>query len=190
MVEYHPRKMTGFKEIVMLKHIGLNCCLLSLLSFPLASQAESSKDSSTDIKHTDSIEGTLILKTPEPKTALEHDNRGIELGSKGLWVKAIKEHHLALLEEPTNKIFRTNLSSAHLQYGEVLLKKGKRLEADAQFHAALYIDPDNEAATGKLKDIGEPKARLIMPHTQILVPGELDEFLRGKADTLHGYDAF
>ncbi len=170
----------------MLKHIGLNCCLLSLFCFPLASQGESIKDPPNDIQSANNIRGKLLFKTPDPKTALEHNNRGIEYGKIGLWVNAIKEHSLALLEDPTNKIFRTNLSSAHLQYGDVLLKKGELLEAKAQFHAALYVDPDNKTAAAKLNG----RVLVFPDRPKVQVPGELDQFLKDKTNTLHGYDAF
>jgi tetratricopeptide (TPR) repeat protein len=171
----------------MLKNLGINFCLLSLLVLPLASQAEEIKDHSANIKTADD---SCCLKTPEPKTALEHNNRGVELGMKGLWEKSIKEHNIALLEDPTDKFFRTNLSSAHMQYGNILLKKGNILEAMVQFHAALYVDPNNKEAEEKLKNLDNPKLSPVKPSVKIPVPGELDEFLKGKANTLHGYDTF
>ncbi len=161
--------------------------MLYLISIPLQSQAESIKDNSADTTDAKNIKS---LKTPDPKTALQHNNRGVECSSKGLWKNAIREHRLALLEDPTNKIFRTNLSFAHLQYGEVLQKKEEILEAMAQLHAALYVDPDNKTAKEKLKDIGNPNSTPVKLCTKIPVPGELDNFLKGKTNTLHGYEAF
>jgi len=174
----------------MLKRLGINYCLLSLLCLPVASQAEDIKNHTTIEKNTGDARDTKNLKTPEPKTALEHNNRGVEFGSKGLWEKAIVEHHLALLEDPTNKFFRINLSSAHLQYGDLLLKQDKVLNAMAQFHEALYVDPNNKTAAIKLKDLDNLKGSAIKPNIKMPIAGELDEFLKGKTNTLHGYDAF
>ena len=56
----------------------------------------------------------VILSTPSPRTPLEHNNRGVELGSKGLWPDAIREHEEALNGDPENQKFRVNLSSAEL----------------------------------------------------------------------------
>jgi tetratricopeptide (TPR) repeat protein len=87
--------------------------------------------------------GGVMMQTPNPQTALEHNNRGVELGSKGLWPDAIKEHEIALAMAPGNKDFRTNLSSAQLHYGNVLFRSGKYYEAIKQFRGALFVDPDN-----------------------------------------------
>jgi len=85
----------------------------------------------------------VMMQTPNPQTALEHNNRGVELGSKGLWPDAIKEHETALAMAPGNKDFRTNLSSAQLHYGNVLFRSGKYYEAIKEFRGALFVDPDN-----------------------------------------------
>lgn len=94
----------------------------------------------------------VYLQTPNPQTALEHNNRGVELGSKGLWPDAIKEHEKALAMEPGNKDFRTNLSSAQLHYGIVLFHSGKYYEAMKQFRGALFVDPDNLPADESLDE--------------------------------------
>ncbi len=87
--------------------------------------------------------GGVVLSTPNPQTALEHNNRGVELGSKGLWADAIREHELALHEEPNNATFRTNLSAAQLRYGDVLSGKHDYYNAIKQYRGALYVDPNN-----------------------------------------------
>lgn len=46
--------------------------------------------------------GGVMLQTPEPNTPIEHNNRAVELGSKGLWPQAIKEHELALASDRSN----------------------------------------------------------------------------------------
>jgi tetratricopeptide (TPR) repeat protein len=87
--------------------------------------------------------GGVMLQTPNPVTAIDHNNRAVELGGKGIWADAIREHEVALSIEPGNKDFRTNLSSAQLRYGNVLFKSGKTYEAMKQFRGALFVDPDN-----------------------------------------------
>lgn len=94
--------------------------------------------------------GGVILKTPNPRNPLEHNNRGVELGSKGLWADAIREHEEALNGDPYNKDFRRNLSSAHLQYGSRLMAKKKWYEAMHHFREALYADPNNLPAQNNL----------------------------------------
>jgi tetratricopeptide (TPR) repeat protein len=76
-------------------------------------------------------------------TPIDHNNRAVELGGKGLWADAIREHEIALSMQPGNRDFRTNLSSAQLRYGNVLFKQGKTYEAMKQFRGALFVDPDN-----------------------------------------------
>lgn len=85
----------------------------------------------------------VMLTTPNPQTPLEHNNRGVELGSKGLWADAIREHELALHEDPNNATFRTNLSAAQLRYGDVLSGKHDYYNAIKQYRGALYVDPNN-----------------------------------------------
>lgn len=87
--------------------------------------------------------GGVMLQTPNPQTAIEHNNRAVELGGKSLWADAIREHEIALSMEPGNRDFRTNLSSAQLRYGNILFKSGKTYEAMKQFRGALFVDPDN-----------------------------------------------
>src|SRR5579883_1747551 len=64
--------------------------------------------------------GGVILQTPPPGNPLEHNNRAVELGSKGLWADAIREHEIALNGDPENPTFRMNLSSAQLHYADML----------------------------------------------------------------------
>jgi tetratricopeptide (TPR) repeat protein len=100
------------------------------------------------------------LRTPEPHTALEHNNRGIELGmTKGLWDEAIKEHEAALKAEPGNEAFRTNLSAAHLRYGNSLLRKLDYQQAEDQFRMAIGIDPRNLSAKEGLDKCLKEKCR-------------------------------
>lgn len=87
--------------------------------------------------------GGVVLSTPNPNSPIEHNNRGVELGSKGLWPDAIHEHEIALAQQPGNREFRTNLSSAQLRYGNILFKQGKAYDAIKQFRGALFVDPDN-----------------------------------------------
>jgi tetratricopeptide (TPR) repeat protein len=106
----------------------------------------------------------VMLQTPNPSSPIEHNNRGVELGSKGLWKDAIVEHEKALAMQPGNKDFRTNLSSAQLHYGVLLFRQQKYYEAMKEFRGALFVDPDNLPAEESLdecykkmgKDPGNP----------------------------------
>ncbi len=88
----------------------------------------------------------LNLTASEQKSALEHNNLGVQLGSKGDWEPAFKEHEAALLENPTNITFRRNLSSAHLQYGKTLRNKNDYKGAMVEFRKAIFIDPEDKSA--------------------------------------------
>jgi tetratricopeptide (TPR) repeat protein len=90
--------------------------------------------------------GGVYLQTPEPQTPDEHNNRGVELGNKGLWQDAIREHETALKADPTNATYRTNLSAAQLRYGDYLANQKKYYEASKQYRGALYVDPNNGPA--------------------------------------------
>jgi tetratricopeptide (TPR) repeat protein len=117
--------------------------LSSLLCFALLpTAAEAAKGKHSGGAHRPAGAG-VMLQTPEPQSALDHNNRGVELGSKGIWPDAIKEHEIALAMQPGNKDFRTNLSSAQLHYGNTLFKRQAYYEAIKQFRGALFVDPDN-----------------------------------------------
>jgi len=88
----------------------------------------------------------VTLTTPEPKTPIEHNNRGCELGMKGMWEAAIREHELALNADPENRQFRVNLSSAQMLYARQLASKGKIYEAMNHYRESLYVDPSNAEA--------------------------------------------
>lgn len=90
--------------------------------------------------------GGVVLSTPNPTDPLSHNNRGVELGSKGLWEDAIREHEMALVDAPLSQTFRQNLSGAHLRYGDILSGKKKYYEAIKQYVSALYVDPNNVPA--------------------------------------------
>lgn len=94
--------------------------------------------------------GGVVLSTPNPQTPLEHNNRAVELGSKGMWPDAIREHEEALNMDPENQTFRMNLSSARLHYGDVLANRKKYYEAIKQYREALYVDPNNDPADRNL----------------------------------------
>lgn len=93
-----------------------------------------------------------MLQTAEPHTAIEHNNRGVELGSKGLWPDAIREHEAAMQMDPFNKEFMTNLSGAHLRYGDTLAAKRSYYEAIKEYRHALFVDNGNNVADAHLDD--------------------------------------
>jgi len=111
--------------------------------------------------------GRVMLSTPTPSNPLEHNNRGVELGSKGLWPDAVHEHEEALNGDPFNQTFRMNLSGCLLRYGKVLMSKGNTYEAAKKLRYALYVDPNNMEADDVLancirsshKDPDNPQVR-------------------------------
>jgi len=99
------------------------------------------------------------LTTPNPRNPLEHNNRGVELGSRGLWADAVKEHQEALNGDPENRTFRTNLSSAELSYARVLARSGKTYDAMVHYREALYADPNNSDADHELDTMIQKSTR-------------------------------
>ncbi len=106
----------------------------------------------TRSKHKSSRPSGVTLTTPVPRTPIEHNNRGCELGMKGLWEAAIREHEIALNADPENKEFRQNLSSAQMLYARQLANRGKIYEAMNHYRESLYVDPTN-AETDHALDI-------------------------------------
>lgn len=94
--------------------------------------------------------GGVVLSSPTPTNPLEHNNRGVELGGKGLWPDAIREHEAALNGDPNNEQFRRNLSASHLHYADLLAIKKKWYEAIHHYREALYADPSNLPADSNL----------------------------------------
>ncbi len=94
----------------------------------------------------------VMMSTPNPQNPLEHNNRAVELGSKGLWADAIREHEIALEGDPYNEQFKTNLSGACLRFGDMLASKKKYYEAMVQYRKALFADPANAVADKNLDE--------------------------------------
>ncbi len=94
--------------------------------------------------------GGVYLTTPEPTNPLEHNNRAVELGTKGLWDAAIREHEIALDGDPENTMFRRNLSGAHLRYADILASKKNYTAAIDHYRKALFADEHNGPADGNL----------------------------------------
>jgi tetratricopeptide (TPR) repeat protein len=129
----------------------INCVAVLSLSFVLTFSGVADSSAATkkkSVKHTtkSSSTGGVTLTTPTPHNPLEHNNRGVELGMKGLWLAAIKEHEIALNGDPENRTFRQNLSGAHLRYAESLKDKGNNYQAMIHLREALYADPQNAEA--------------------------------------------
>lgn len=100
--------------------------------------------------------GTVLLCTPNPTNPLEHNNRGVELGSKGLWIDALREHKLAVKGDPDRWEFAVNLSAAHLEFGRYLVKIGRKSDAIVQFQEAIEADFKNRAAQEELEACFRP----------------------------------
>jgi tetratricopeptide (TPR) repeat protein len=81
---------------------------------------------------------------------LDHNNRGVEYGRRGLWPQAIAEHETALNGDPENPQFKTNLSAALLKYGSVLASKKDWGNAIHKLREAMYVDQNNQDAANLL----------------------------------------
>jgi tetratricopeptide (TPR) repeat protein len=88
--------------------------------------------------------------TVDELTALQHNNRGVELGVSGHWLEAIEAAEKAHCQEPSSETFRTNLSHAYLRYGNFLKQSGAFCTAIAQYRRALFIDSKNTVAKDEL----------------------------------------
>lgn len=126
------------------KYVSL-AIILSLLFLPQAAQSAAKRASGRP-------GGGVYLNTPNPTNPLEHNNRAVELGSKGLWPDAIREHEAAVGGDPNNKEFRTNLSAAQLRYGDILAGRKDNYNAIKQYRGALYVDPNNGVADEHLDE--------------------------------------
>lgn len=122
--------------------------LILLLSGPL--EAKKTRARASGATSSGGGGSGVVLQTPPPRNPMEHNNRGVELGSKGLWNDAIREHEEALNQDPENQTFRMNLSSAHLHYADLLASKKKWYEAINHYREALYADPANMPADSHL----------------------------------------
>jgi tetratricopeptide (TPR) repeat protein len=90
------------------------------------------------------------VMNPANMSPLDHNNKAVEYGQKGMWPQAISEHETALNGDPENGQFKTNLSGALLRYGQVLAGKSNWNQAIHEFREALYIDPNNADAANSL----------------------------------------
>lgn len=97
--------------------------------------------------------GGVYLQTPEPRDPGQHNDRGVELGNRGLWPDAIREHKAALEGDPYNKEFVRNLSTAHLRYGDLLASKRDYYGAMQHYRQALTADPANAPADQHLDEV-------------------------------------
>jgi tetratricopeptide (TPR) repeat protein len=77
---------------------------------------------------------------------LDHNNKGVQYGQRGMWEQAISEHEIALNGDPFNTSFKTNLSAALLRYGQALAAKKDWSKAIHELREAQYVDPNNADA--------------------------------------------
>jgi tetratricopeptide (TPR) repeat protein len=79
--------------------------------------------------------GVLRALTPEEQKALQHNERGLQLSSKGKQDDAIKEYQEALRADP-------KLAAAHNNMGSAYFAAGRFEEAAAAFRRACDLDAD------------------------------------------------
>jgi tetratricopeptide (TPR) repeat protein len=78
--------------------------------------------------------GVVRALTPEEQKALKHNERGLQLFSKGKQDEAIKEYQLAIQSDP-------KLAAAHNNLGSTYYAAGRFEEAAAAFRRACELDP-------------------------------------------------
>lgn len=86
------------------------------------------------------------------QNAIDANNRGYALGRAGRWNEAIAQHELACKLDPSNKQFRTNLSSARVCYGQQRLAQKDFSGSAHLFRKALTAAHDNSLAAKLLNE--------------------------------------
>jgi len=90
------------------------------------------------------------FETPTPTNAIEHNNRGVELGARGMWALAAVEAEAAVKASPESDPFRTNLSVACSMHAQLLAKDQRIPEAIDFYRKALFADFRNKHASAGL----------------------------------------
>jgi general secretion pathway protein D len=95
----------------------------------------------------------------QAKEAREAFRRGLKLDSSGKTLQAFGAFEEASKLEPRNveylsarEITRQKLVYEHLERGNTQLLAGRQVEALAEFHSALHLDPSNDFALQRLRD--------------------------------------
>ncbi|MDT7779436.1 MAG: protein O-GlcNAc transferase [Acidobacteriota bacterium] len=79
--------------------------------------------------------GVVRASSPEEQKALAHNERGLDLFSKGKLEPAIKEYNEAIRAFPT-------LAAAHNNLGSAYFAAARYVEAAASFQQAIKLEPD------------------------------------------------
>ena len=79
--------------------------------------------------------GVIPALTPDQQKALKHNDRGLELFSKGQFDGAMKEYQEAIHSDP-------KLAAAHNNLGSAYFAAGRFEEAATSFRRACDLDPD------------------------------------------------
>ena len=85
--------------------------------------------------------GVVRAGTPEEQKALRHNERGLELFSKGKLEQAVREYEQAVRADPTLAAAHNNLGSAHFAAGrfeEAARSFGRACELDADYGQAHF----------------------------------------------------
>jgi tetratricopeptide (TPR) repeat protein len=86
------------------------------------------------------------------QSAVDANNRAVALANAGRFNEAIIQHEQACKIDPSNKTFRTNLSSARTIYGKQRLAQKDYSNAAHLFRKALTAAPDNAMAAKLLSE--------------------------------------
>jgi len=79
--------------------------------------------------------GVIPALTPQQQKALKHNDRGLELFSKGQFDEAMKEYQEAIRSDP-------KLAAAHNNLGSAYFAAGRFEEAATSFQRACELDPN------------------------------------------------
>ena len=124
---------------------------ITIMQLPIITQAKTRRAAAHALAPAAAASGgSASVMNPANMSPLDHNNKAVEYGQKGMWAQAISEHEIALNGDPENTQFKTNLSGALLRYGQVLAGKSNWNQAIHEFREALYIDPNNADAANNL----------------------------------------
>lgn len=87
----------------------------------------------------------------------DENNKAVALGIKKEFKEALVFHQNAIMLDPHTTAFRTNYSSAELQYGDALLKEDKIDDASQHLKRAIFLDSFNAPARTKFTQCLERK---------------------------------
>ena len=90
--------------------------------------------------------------TLRPDFVNAHFNLANAFARSNRWTEAVGEYNRVLATYPNDELAKQKFAQMLVQYGDALLKDGKRSEAASQYGKALSLDPKNDAARARLQN--------------------------------------